>query len=144
MGQQQLLLIILGVIIIGVAVAVGISVFTASATAANRDAVSSDITNLSSMAQQHYRRTTNMGGGARSFDGSGGTGAARWQIPAVLDTTPHGFFSAIIAAQSVTIFGVGLELGDNPNFPNSFGGFVGRVELKTTVLPDQIITTKLN
>ncbi|MDZ7766193.1 MAG: hypothetical protein U5K00_17525 [Melioribacteraceae bacterium] len=48
MGQQQLLLIVLGVIIVGIAVVVGINVFTASSAAANRDAVISDLTNLSS------------------------------------------------------------------------------------------------
>ena len=42
MGQQQLLLIVLGVIIVGIAVVVGINVFTASSANANRDAVIAD------------------------------------------------------------------------------------------------------
>ena len=56
MGQQQLLLIVLGVIIVGIAVVVGINVFTASASQANRDAVVADLTNLASMAQAYYRK----------------------------------------------------------------------------------------
>src|SRR3989339_505095 len=49
MGQQQLLLIVLGVIIVGIAVVVGINVFTASSSQANRDATISDLTNLASL-----------------------------------------------------------------------------------------------
>ncbi|MEN8193133.1 MAG: hypothetical protein ABFS12_09980 [Bacteroidota bacterium] len=67
MGQQQLLLIVLGVIIVGIAVVVGINVFTASSLQANNDAVISDLTNIGSMAQQYYRKPTAMGGGGNSF-----------------------------------------------------------------------------
>jgi len=69
MGQQQLLLIVLGVIIVGIAVAVGINMFSSSAIEANRDAVTSDITLLSSKAQQHFKKPTSMGGGGNDFDG---------------------------------------------------------------------------
>lgn len=67
MGQQQLLLIILGVIIVGIAVAVGITMFTGGARDANRDQVINDLVNLSAKAQQFYRRPTAMGGGGNSF-----------------------------------------------------------------------------
>jgi hypothetical protein len=67
MGQQQLLLIILGVIVVGIAIAVGITMFTDSAINANRDALSNDLQNLASRAQQFYRRPTALGGGGNSF-----------------------------------------------------------------------------
>jgi hypothetical protein len=67
MGQQQLLLIILGVIVVGIAVAVGITMFNDSAVSANRDAVTNDLVNLASRAQQYYRRPTALGGGGGSF-----------------------------------------------------------------------------
>src|SRR4030067_1041801 len=69
MGQQQLLLIILGVIVVGIAVAVGITMFTDSAVSANRDAVTNDLVNLAARAQQYYRRPTALGGGGGSFAG---------------------------------------------------------------------------
>jgi Tfp pilus assembly protein PilE len=69
MGQQQLLLIILGVIVVGIAVAVGISMFSDNAVSANRDAVSNDLVNLAARAQQFYRRPTALGGGGNSFVG---------------------------------------------------------------------------
>jgi Tfp pilus assembly protein PilE len=67
MGQQQLLLIILGVIVVGIAVAVGITMFSDSAINANRDALSNDLVNLASRCQQFYRRPTSLGGGGNSF-----------------------------------------------------------------------------
>ena len=69
MGQQQLLLIILGVIIVGIAVAVGITMFQDNAINANRDAVSNDLVNLAARAQQYYRRPTGLGGGGGTFTG---------------------------------------------------------------------------
>ncbi|OGU83559.1 MAG: hypothetical protein A2279_01290, partial [Stygiobacter sp. RIFOXYA12_FULL_38_9] len=84
MGQQQLLLIVLGVIIVGIAVVVGINVFTASSSQANRDAVISDLTNLASLAQQYYRKPTALGGGGNTF--------TSWAIPASLDTTGNGVY----------------------------------------------------
>src|SRR5512140_898106 len=67
MGQQQLLLIILGVIVVGIAVAVGITMFSDNAVSANRDAVSNDLVNLAARAQQFYRRPQALGGGGNSF-----------------------------------------------------------------------------
>jgi len=66
-GQQQLLLIILGVIVVAIAVAVGITMFTDSAASSNREAVAGDLQFLAQRAQQFYRRPTFMGGGGNSF-----------------------------------------------------------------------------
>jgi Tfp pilus assembly protein PilE len=67
MGQQQLLLIVLSVIIVGIAVVVGINMFSASAASANLEAVTSDLLNLASRAQQYYVKPSGMGGGGNSF-----------------------------------------------------------------------------
>jgi Tfp pilus assembly protein PilE len=67
MGQQQLLLIILGVIIVGIAVAVGITMFQDNAVSANRDAVTNDLVQLAAKSQQYYRKPTSLGGGGNSF-----------------------------------------------------------------------------
>jgi hypothetical protein len=69
MGQQQLLLIILGVIIVGIAVAGGIALFRTQAMGENRDAVWTDLLQLGARAQAFYRRPISMGGGGRSFVG---------------------------------------------------------------------------
>ncbi|HTY57610.1 MAG TPA: hypothetical protein VMF59_02295 [Bacteroidota bacterium] len=69
MGQQQLLLIILSVIVVGIAVAMGITLFTDSSIDANRDAITNDLTALASRAHQYYRRPSCLGGGGNSFTG---------------------------------------------------------------------------
>ena len=69
MGQQQLLLIVLGVIIVGVAVAVGVTQFRSSAIDSNRQAVISDVVNLAAKAQRYYRTPESLAGGGQDFDG---------------------------------------------------------------------------
>jgi len=107
MGQQQLLLIVLGVIIVGIAVVVGINVFTASAASSNRDAVIADLTTIGSMAQGYYRKPTALGGGNNSFTG--------WVVPAQLAQTSNmsAAVTPTVAAQSVTLVGVGTETGND-------------------------------
>ena len=86
MGQQQLLLIVLGVIIVGIAVVVGINVFTASSEEAAKDAVVADCTTIGAMAQQYYRKPTAMAGGGNDFTG--------FTVPAALTTNANGTYAA--------------------------------------------------
>ena len=69
MGQQQLLLIVLGTIIVGVAVVVGINMFTTGAVNSERDALLQDVNNIASAAASYWRKPAALGGGARSFVG---------------------------------------------------------------------------
>ncbi len=69
MGQQQLLLIILGVIIVGIAVGVGISQFSGNNEQANKDGVTSSLMNLSADAFQFRIRPRTLGGGSHSYTG---------------------------------------------------------------------------
>jgi hypothetical protein len=117
MGQQQLLLIVLGVIVVGIAIVVGINLFNANSVAANRDSVISDINNLGAMAMSHYKKPASMGGGANSFDGSLGTPIIPFAIPADLDTTANGTYAATPAAQTCQIVAVGKEIGNNGTTP---------------------------
>ncbi len=67
MGQQQLLLIILGVVIVGIAVGVAIALFSDNSASSNRDALAGDLLHLAAKARHYYGRPTSMGGGSRSF-----------------------------------------------------------------------------
>ena len=69
MGQTQILLIVLSVIIVGVAVAVGIDQFAENALTSNRDAVAADCQRIISQSMQYYRKPTSLGGGGNSFTG---------------------------------------------------------------------------
>ncbi|MDK9700550.1 MAG: hypothetical protein OEM52_10440 [bacterium] len=68
MGQQQLLLIVLGVIIVGIAVVVGINLFGSSAKQANEDAVVQECLGIISASQQWVRKPTALGGPAAQND----------------------------------------------------------------------------
>lgn len=67
MGQQQLLLIVLGVIIVGIAIAVGINQFQTSAVESNTQQIISDLVQLGSKAQRYYKLPATMGGGGSNY-----------------------------------------------------------------------------
>ncbi|KAF0140513.1 MAG: hypothetical protein FD122_2407 [Stygiobacter sp.] len=118
---------------------VGINVFTASSSQANRDATISDLTNLASLAQQYYRKPTALGGGGNTFTG--------WTLPASLDTTGNGTYSVTVAAQTVTIVGTGNEKGNNGTSAVQVTMVVGpdRITSVTMVVgPDRITSTTIN
>lgn len=69
MGQQQLLIVILITIVIGIASIVAVTTFDSAAQSANRDAVVNDMNTLASEAQDYYLRPQNFSGGGRSFEG---------------------------------------------------------------------------
>lgn len=50
MGQQQLLFLIIGVIIVGIAIAVGITIVNAQTIATSRDSIINDLNHLASYA----------------------------------------------------------------------------------------------
>ena len=117
MGQQQLLLIILGVIVVGIAVAVGITMFTDNAISANRDAVTNDLVNLAARAQQFYRRPTALGGGGNSFVGLTADAAGLRKLTN-RETNANGTYSITSAgtATAVVLQGVGTEMVDGTNY----------------------------
>jgi len=69
MGQQQLLLVILVTIIVGIATVVAINTFGSAADAANIDAVRNDVAAIASGAQGYFMKPTMLGGGGRTFTG---------------------------------------------------------------------------
>ena len=69
MGQTQILMIILAVIIIGIAVTVGITQFGESSLAANRDAMAGDCQRVIALSQQWAKKPESLGGGGNDFTG---------------------------------------------------------------------------
>lgn len=70
MGQQQLLLLILGIIIVSIAIAVGFQLFQSGAIGTNQDAMVNDILNIVSYAEQLRVRPVIMSGGGGVFNAS--------------------------------------------------------------------------
>ena len=113
MGQQQLLLIILGVIVVGIAVAVGITMFSDNAVSANRDAVSNDLVNLAARAQQYYRRPAALGGGGNTFVGLSADAAGLAKLTNMAGgKNANGTYTVFAAgtANQVIIEGKGTEM----------------------------------
>ncbi len=130
MGQQQLLLIVLGIIIVGIAIAVGVNMFQQSAVDTNRQAVISDLANLAAKAQRYYRTPRELGGGAQSFDGFSlgrldtGNANGSFRISTTEYSTSQACptLSALPVLTTVTtdtmyIGGWGNELGDDGTYP---------------------------
>jgi len=67
LGQQQLLLVILVTIIVGIATVVAISTFTEAREAANLDAVRQDVLSIANYAQSYAMKPEMLGGGDSSF-----------------------------------------------------------------------------
>lgn len=67
MGQQQLLLVILVTIIVGIATVVAINTFSSAADSANVDAVRQDIASIAASAQGYYIKPEMLGGGGQDF-----------------------------------------------------------------------------
>ena len=135
MGQQQLLLIILGVIVVGIAVAVGITMFSDNAVSANRDAVTNDLVNLASRAQQFYRRPTALGGGQGSFLLITADAAGLARLTAK-PTNPNGTYSITGAGSTtqVVLKGKGTEKAPDGNL----------IEMDMTVLADSTYVTPIH
>ena len=67
MGQQQLLLVILVTIIVGIATVVAINIFGTSAENANADSVRVDLTSLATAAEGWYIKPVMLGGGGSTY-----------------------------------------------------------------------------
>jgi len=116
-GQQQLMLIILSVIVVGIAVTLGITMFSDSSIDANRDALTNDLTNLASRAHQYYRRPSYLGGGGNSFAGltADAAGIRRLTNTPKNDNGTYSIASAgtgVGLNANVELLGVGNELYD--------------------------------
>ena len=127
MGQQQLLMVVLAIIIVGIAIAISVQLFRSNAIESKRDLLIEETTSLATMAIQYYKKPQAMGGGGRSFMG--------WEIPTQMNQTVNGnFMRAIVSASEVVITGTGSEAVTDTD----------SIKVETTVRPDNIFTVIIN
>src|SRR5262245_42314098 len=134
MGTQQLLIIVIGIILVGIAIAVGIVFFQDQSAATNRDELSNDLIHLAARAQKYYRTPSVMGGGSNSFCRM--TLSYLTQNP----SNPNGSYTlspdpAPGGATSIVITGVGTETGVDGATP---------VEIEMTVWSDSVFLVMNN
>ena len=103
MGQQQLLMIVLAIIIVGIAIAVSMELFRSNAIESKRDILIDETSYLGTMAIQYFKKPKELGGGGKSFVG--------WTIPPSMIQTYNGnFMTATVSASEVVITGTGTEV----------------------------------
>ena len=126
MGQQQLLLIILGVIVVGVAIAIAMTLFRANAIDRKREILVNESHNIGSIAISYYKKPQMMGGGGKTFTG--------WQIPTQLQSTVNGTYTAQVSADNVVITGTGTEVVTESD----------SIKVETTVTSNEINSIIIN
>lgn len=107
MGQQQLLLLALSTIIVGLAIVMGLNMFGENAAQSNLDAVTNDVLTIASRAQGWYRKPVQMGGGGRTFATLNASPDVELGFP---DSTVNGTY--VLSAQGANSFivtGTGRE-----------------------------------
>lgn len=69
MGQSQLLIIAISVLIIGIAILAGVGYFQSDDIEANKKAMIDDVHHIAANAVRYYRRIPALGGGGSKYDG---------------------------------------------------------------------------
>jgi hypothetical protein len=120
MGTQQLLLIVLGVIIVGVAIAVGIGMFQSQAYNSNKQALSVEMLNYATYVLQFWKTPRSMGGAGQVVANLETTACANYigfSDAEMSTSSENGEFRLIsIVGSVVTLKALGREKRDD-EFP---------------------------
>jgi hypothetical protein len=123
LGQQQLLLIILAIIVVGIAIAISMQLFRENAVSNKRDLLLNECNTLGTMAISFYKKPREFGGGGNSFLG--------WIIPVDLRFTANGSYIIEESSQSsLVIIGTGTEVVTG----------IDSIQVKTTISKNSIDT----
>lgn len=132
MGQQQLLLIIAGVIIVALAVTVALSIVNSNAEEKAKDELVSQVSIIGANAQQWYRRPVGLKGGGGAFNTSKGADSS-YQIPHLLNHTENAIYIIESILDTVLIINA---------IPDSTYGYNWRI--KTTVNQKLVTSEVIN
>ncbi len=146
MGTQQILLIVLSVIIVGIAVAVGITMFSTQSSSTNREAIKADLMAFGSQAIAFWKTPKGMAGGGKGNPGFGANRpealitVGRWiglDANGVFtnDNGKYRIWTSYGSATLLRIGCVGTQQGQNPTLANSWGFGTGRVEAHIYISP---------
>lgn len=141
MGTQQLLYVVLGLIIVGVAIAVAFSMVKEEAVQRARDSLQNDISLVIMKVQEYYRKSSLQGGGGNSFSGLTPdkirlSRAKNIESANELWVTANGTYTlATVSADSVVLEGIGVEVGMDDTNP---------VMIRTIVRPSAFVIVTIN
>ena len=136
MGPQQILFLILGFCIIGIAASAGVIVLQSDGNIDYRQAIYADLKRLASEAQAYRNRAFEENGGDGTFIGLTSTPQGMARLSKI-SSSPYAEFliSKNGNANSVELIAVGYSPGNNPRKP---------LEMLMTVFADSTAITVLN
>ena len=105
MGQQQLLLVVLGIIVVGVVIAIGIVLVNMESTSSNRDAMIDDLNTLAGEAYQFRVRLRSMGGGQGDY--------SSFTIPTKMRTNENATYTISPSQNSIVFTGISIQNSSN-------------------------------
>lgn len=117
MGTQQILFIVLGLIVVGVAIIVAFSMVKHESTQSARDSLQNDLSLLILESQEFYHKTGLFGGGGNSFSGMKPDDirllrSSQVQSATEVWVTANGTYMLLsVAPDSVVLEGVGVNVG---------------------------------
>jgi hypothetical protein len=111
------MLVILGFIVVGIAIAVGIWMFRTNAMSSDRDEVINDLNNLAVKAQQYFRVPSAIAGGGQSFGG--------FYLAPIDTANGNGLYSI-------------TAIGSSPSVPTP-GDYTSSVNTGTTGAPEDTV-----
>jgi hypothetical protein len=117
MGQQVILLVVLSVLIVGISVVVGITMFNAQNVQSNRDLVSSDMVNLAADCFQYKSRPSTMIGGNGSYAGYTISSTGGWG-----PSNPNAVYTISVATDSLLVLTGTSNVVPNATIVMSFDG----------------------
>ena len=132
MGQQQILLLFLGIIIIAIAVTIAINNINSNHEESNKDELVNNLLTIGADAQQWFRKPVKLDGGGGAFNNSKGADTT-YQIPADLRISNNGKYLIDSIDDSV------LFVKALPDSSLLYGWFV-----KAKVTPKQVTVEILN
>jgi len=104
MGIQQIILIVLAVVLVGIAIVIGINHFMGQEIQENKDGITLGLMRIANDAHQFKIRPLMMGGGGGAYDNS--AGSSGYVIPSSMTTDGYGtYILASVSAKSCVIVG---------------------------------------
>lgn len=126
MGTQQLLLIAVGIVVVVVMIFTGYNYANSYFESSNRDQLISILNDLAIMAQQHYKKPKEQGGGGNTYTG--------WEIPKQFKSTDAGNIKSIVEEDKVNFTAEGVQLGRDNNLNIKITARLGQQGIRITVI----------
>ena len=108
MGVNQLLVVILGALLVGIAIYVGISMFSANTVETTRNAIIIDLGAFAARANAYYGKSAAQAGGGKSFNG-----ITLGQVFPMKENLNARYFIEAVQDDQCTITGVGKVIATN-------------------------------